>query len=590
MKCFITTLLLFTGLVSGADFQQKVTTRYALDAAAIPREVSAGTEVIAWESTEQGPVEGLKEFARTEGGIVWLGGEQGAARFDPNANHRWDRWQYFHGKRWLADNDVQNIFVDPGSANESVWIRTRTGVSNIEWRPMSFGDKAWHYDEIVEARHVRHGFVAKAGLSTAGDLSTSFTRDNDNDGLWTAMYLAAQAYRYAATKDPDARAKARRSLDAIIRLEEINGMPGYYSRSFVHIGEPSPDPRHWGKENERWKWISDADPGKLADRSGDWVKDASGDFVWRDHEDPAKWIEHSGEWHATNDGKWLWKSDTSSDETIGHFLAYALYFDLVADADEKEFIRKKVRLITNRMMRDNYYLLDVDGKPTRWGNWNMSYYRSEEGAYERALRSLELLSFLKTAYHVTGDETYQSEYLRLVSRGDIEQTNKYRRWASAFVEINHSDDELYYLSVLPLMLYENDPALRARYLAGMRFTWGEIAREMNPLWNFINAACGIVEMNPRILDESLRTLKRSPWEAVEWRVENSHRIDFAWALDTNRKGRREFTEAIPPDERRIHKHNTSPYEADGGTGGLSEEAPTYWLLPYWMGRYYGWVR
>ena len=112
---------------------------------------------------------------------------------------------------------------------------------------------------------------------------------------------------------------------------------------------------------------------------------------------------------------------------------------------------------------------------------------------------------------------------------------------------------------------------------------------MNPLWNYISAACGIIEMNPRIRDESEKTLERMPWEMIEWTVKNSQRIDFARSERINRKGRREFVEVIPPDERRVHKYNTSPYEPDGGTGGRSEEAPNFWLMPYWMGHYYGWI-
>jgi hypothetical protein len=589
MKILLTLLLLTGVSVHGSDFEQKLLTRFALGSSDIPSNVLEQSRPVAWDSAERGPVAGLKEFFRSVNGVIWLGGSAGAARFDPRATHRWDRWQYFWGKRWLPDNQIENIWVDDTPKWETVWLRTKTGVSRIEWEPMTFEDKAAHYQTMIEQRHLRHGFVSGIHLNQVGDLSDTSTSDNDNDGLWSAMFLAAQAYRYAVTKDPDARMKARRTLDSLIRLEEINPMPGYYSRSFKHIDEPSPDSRNWGKKDGRWVWLSEADENALTNREGEWIKTGPGVFEWRRHVDHSSWVVHSGEWHTTDDGQWLWKSDTSSDETIGHYLAYALYYDLVADDEEKEIIRDKIRLITDRMIRDDYYLLDLDGKPTRWGNWNESYYRSREGAYEQALRSLELLSFLKTAHHITGDESYQSEYLKLVARGDIEQLSKYRRWESAFFEINYSDDELYFLSVLPLMLYERDSELRNEYRKGMRFAWGEVAREMNPLWNYINAACGIIEMNPRIQDESAKTLTRTPWEMIEWTVNNSQRTDYARAAHTNRKGRTEFLDVIPPDERRIHKHNTSPYEPDGGNGGRAEEAPNYWLMPYWMGRYYGWI-
>ncbi len=455
---------------------------------------------------------------------------------------------------------------------------------------MEFEEKSAHFYDVIENRHLRHDFISDAGLPAPGDITSSTTHTNDNDGLWSAMYLVAQVYRYAVTKDPDAKMKARRTLDALIRLEEINPLPGFYARSFVHISEASPDSRHWGKENGKWKWVNEKyTPEQVFKGGEDWIQNEKGDWILVEYASHAEYVPHSGEWHATSDGKWLWKGDTSSDETVGHYYAYALYYDLVANADEKKLISDKVRLLTDDLISDDYYLIDVDGIPTRWGNWNKAYFDSEEGDYERALRAMELLSLLKVTYHVTGDQKYQDLYFDFVKKGWAEWTNEYRRWDSDFIEINFSDDELYYLSVQPLMMYEQDPELRAIYLDGMQYTWSQIASDKNALWNYINAACGIVEMNPRIQDESKRTLARSPWEAIEWRVENSHRIDLPAMPDRNRHGRAELVSVIPPDERRVHKHNTSPYTPDGGGNGTREEAPTYWLLPYWMGRYYEWI-
>ncbi|MBK7997331.1 MAG: hypothetical protein IPK15_01015 [Verrucomicrobia bacterium] len=271
---------------------QKFATQFPLDSKEIPAAVKMLVDGKPWLGKERGPVEGLMVFAQEKGGAVWLGSDQGAARFDRKADHRWDRWQYFYGRRWLQDNSVQNIVVDESGAAKKVWVRTKSGVSLIEWRPMTLAQKARLFDERIEARHVRHGMVADSNLRVAGDLSSNVTTDNDNDGLWTAMYLGAQAYRYAVTKDPDARKKAERSMRLLIRLEEITGNPGFPARSFVSVDEPRPQ---------------------------------------------------GGEWHPTPDGKWLWKGDTSSDELVGHYYGYALYYDLVANEAEKKDIRASCR-------------------------------------------------------------------------------------------------------------------------------------------------------------------------------------------------------------------------------------------------------
>jgi len=516
---------------------QKFATHFSLDAPAVPAAVKSIADGKPWLGKERGPVEGLMIFAQEKSGAVWLGGDQGAARFDRKASHRWDRWQYFHGRRWLLDNSVQNILVDESGAARKVWIRTADGVSLIEWRPMTLEQKAKLFEERIDARHVRHGMVADSHLRVPGDVSTSVQGDNDNDGLWTAIHLGAQAYRWAVTRDPDARAKARRSVRLLMRLEAITGIPGFPARSFVSTNEARP---------------------------------------------------HGGEWHPTSDGQWLWKGDTSSDELVGHYFGYAIYFDLVADDEEKVQIRHVVSRLTDHLIRNDYDLIDVDGQPTRWGQWSERYFKTEEGTYEAPLRSLELLSFLKTAHHITGNPRYDEAYRDRIRRGYAEHMRHYRRWPGGG-EINFSDDELAYLSYDPLLRYEQDSKLRRTYLNGLRFTWKQVRPDMNPLWNYISGASKAGRMWRSIREESRRTLDRIPADMIEWSVQNSQRSDVTFLKEQDRFNREQLTEVLPPDERPVGKWNSNPYRPDGGDGGRSEDDGAYFLLPYWMGRYHGWV-
>ncbi|MEW6158131.1 MAG: hypothetical protein AB1813_11900 [Verrucomicrobiota bacterium] len=515
---------------------QKIATHFPVDSPEVPAAVRATAAPKPWQGTERGPVANLQEFAREKSGAIWLGSGSGAARFDPKAKDKWDRWQYFAGRRWLRDDAVENIWVEPAKTRR-VWVRTQSGVSLLEWRPMTLEAKALLFEERVALRHNRHGFVSDSHLRSPGDLTTNVMHDNDNDGLWTAMYIGAEAFRYAATRSPEARAKAQHALKALMRLEEITGVPGFYARSFVSKHEPRPQ---------------------------------------------------GGEWHWTPDGEWLWKGDTSSDESVGHYFAYAVYFDLVADAAEKESIRKFVSRMTDYLIQNDYDLLDLDGKPTRWGQWSERYYKTEEGQYEAALRSLELLSFLKTTHHITGHPKYAEAYADRIRRGYAEHMRHYRRWPGGG-EINFSDDELAYLSYYPLLLYEKDPNLRAIYLDGLRFTWSQIRPEKNPLWNFISVACGAGKMTREIRADSVRTLNRIPMDLVQWTMKNSHRIDVTFQKENDRFARTQLTEVLAPDERAVSKWNGNPYRPDGGGNGHGEDDGAYFLLPYWMGRYYGWV-
>ena len=224
---------------------QKTVNRFEIDDPAVPKSLLENQGSVAWTHWDAGPVAGLSQYAQTQSGAFWLGSSEGAARFDPKATHLWDRWHYFAGKAWLPDDQVEAIYVDPDTPHESVWIRTPAGVAHIQWLPMKLQDKAHHYDEKLEQYHVRKGFVARSVLIKPGDIASATLSDTDNDGLWTAMYIAAQAYRYAATGLQDARNKAQRGLEALMKLETIDPIPGFYARTYRTFDEPLPHKRQW---------------------------------------------------------------------------------------------------------------------------------------------------------------------------------------------------------------------------------------------------------------------------------------------------------------------------------------------------------
>jgi hypothetical protein len=56
---------------------------------------------------------------------------------------------------------------------------------------------------------------------------------SDNDELWTALYFAAMSLRFGATKDPAAREQGRRSMNALLDLELLSGIPGFPARAMV---------------------------------------------------------------------------------------------------------------------------------------------------------------------------------------------------------------------------------------------------------------------------------------------------------------------------------------------------------------------
>src|SRR6185369_17723239 len=107
------------------------------------------------------------------------------------------------------------------------WIETAKGLSRIEDRPMTLEEKSRAFVDRIQARHNRWGLTATSNLRVAGDLTTNQPVSTDNDGLWTAMYVAAECFRYKVTGSPEAREFARQGMQAILRLEAITGIPGF---------------------------------------------------------------------------------------------------------------------------------------------------------------------------------------------------------------------------------------------------------------------------------------------------------------------------------------------------------------------------
>jgi hypothetical protein len=458
-------------------------------------------------------------------GAEWYASPHGVTRVDPHAAAR-DRTQYFAGKRYLPDDEVRQLVADQAAG---MWVRTRTGVSHIELRTMTLAAKAALFEERVRARHDRHGLVSPSNLRVPGDPSTSQTRDDDNDGLWTSMYAAAECFRYAVTHSPEALANATRSIEAVLFLEEVAGKRGFPARSYIRKGEPMPD---------------------------------------------------SGEWHWTPDGQYYWKGDTSSDEIVGHFFLYGVATDLLPDGVLKKRIAETAARIMDHILGHGYCLVDADGKPTTWGRWSPAYFLQEPG--DSALNSMELLSFLKTTAHITGNARYQTYYKKLANSGYAQRATRYKELRE---ELNYSDEELAMLSFYNLFRYETDEKLLGHYYRRALDAWWEnMVREESPLWSLIYATAQ--PKAPVDMVSAVRTLYRMPVDTIEWTVKNSDRDGIIMDSATDRFQRWQAKVLLPPDERPVMKWNSNPFDIDGGSDGRGEDDGAAFLLPYWMGRYH----
>jgi hypothetical protein len=458
-------------------------------------------------------------------GAIAIGGPDGAAVLDRG------RWRYLAGRRWLPSDDVRR--VDCRGAGD-LFVETATGSARVSERSMTLLDKAREFERQIAARHDRGGYVTVCFFDQPEDPSTFAHEVSDNDGLWTAMYVAAQAYRFAVTGEPEARERAGRSMRALLELERVTGISGFPARALADKGEP-------------------------------------------------RALLSTGEWHDAADGRRVWKGDTSSDEIDGHYFALALYSDLVADEGERAEIRETVRRITDHILDHGYQLVDRDGEHTRWGVWSPELLHSPKWAAERGLNSLEILSHLRVASHLVGEPRYEAAARELVEVHGY-ALNTVNQKITRPGHVNHSDDELAFLSYYPLLRYETDPHRRALYLASLERSWQIERPEQCPLWNVIY---GALTGAPCDLDGAVATLQEIPLDLRYWDVRNSQRPDVELDPDSGRFREQQARLPLPVDERPMMKWNGNPYRLDGGDGGRTEEDGTFFLLPYWMARYHG---
>lgn len=502
------------------------------------------------------PSEGLpsiyvRSVAAESGGRMWVGTDRGVARYDG------ETWSLRHTRRWLLDDDVRDVAF---GADGTAWIATAGGVDAIARDPMTLERKAAYFYAVCMERHVRAPWlVERCHLPVPGDVSRWEPEDDDNDGSYTALYMNMESLRYAVTRDPQARENARKAFSALQLLQTVTGTPGFVARTVI--------PTTWKKMHDPGEHRTPQDMARL-----------------RIADPRYKAVEQR--WLPSADGQWLWKRDTSSDEITGHFYGYHFYYDLIAEGAERDRVRDLTRRVMDHIIDGGYVLRDIDGVHTRWGVWAPERLNDDpDWAPDRGNNSVEILSYLKTSHHITGDEKYDREYRRLLFDCDYARNVRHAKsYATAWR--THIDDELLLMAYPALMLYETDPELRALYRESLDHWYKSLRLEWNPLANFTYGL--LTGENPQC-DESVGFLRDAPLDLVCWTVDNTRREDLQivrapiWDdLQTSR--------LLPASERPVMRWDKNPWAAVSGEDGQCEWCPVFWLLPYWLGRYIGAIR
>ena len=177
-----------------------------------------------------------------------------------------------------------------------------------------------------------------------------------NDGLWSALYFASQAYRHAATGDPQALANLRLLMAGTLERARITGTPGIFARRVIPPGVrgiacPTDEDRYTTaprKEGNRWVQIRD---------------------------DGCAWVvrHETGEWTRTENcdlasfAGWCFLDNVSQDEYAGHMYALGAVATLVDDAELRATAIALLEEVAEHLMQNDMVFVDWDGRATEYG-------------------------------------------------------------------------------------------------------------------------------------------------------------------------------------------------------------------------------
>ncbi|EPR14065.1 hypothetical protein [Ruminiclostridium papyrosolvens] len=213
----------------------------------------------------------LKSIDNNGNEVLWIGTDKGLMRVcmaEPDTD---DVVQYFNGPRYLFNgDDVVTALKDDGSYG--VWVKNAAGAVHIKMVPRSLTEKDAVYQQMGPVTDIRgaindsnvhlydNGNDTSDGAHPAGSVPTDtnsdqlttvngrvFAQDSpystNNDGLWTALRFAGDAYKYAYLKQSgmsdaepmviETRENAMRMLSNILLQGYISGRgDGFITRQY----------------------------------------------------------------------------------------------------------------------------------------------------------------------------------------------------------------------------------------------------------------------------------------------------------------------------------------------------------------------
>jgi hypothetical protein len=413
--------------------------------------------------------------------------------------------------------------------------------------------RARRYAEVYLARHNMDGLTVTAD------------RPDDPDGdywfsdLGDATFIhgnasAGAAYRYAVEPSAETLAYAQLHARGLSMLSDVIGIPGLLGRSYA-----PKDARYNPNEYTR-----------LYPEEHNW----EGVGLYKDY---------------------FWKGDVSIDQYSGALVGMSLLYDLVPDESVRGPMRRAIVNVADYLWDHDLVVYDPSGEPTQFGDFRGD---SLEGIpVPNGVSSAASLAWFKLAYHVSGNEKYRTIYEILAfDRGYVFNVQHFV-WVYLGYQTQHYNVYLAFENLFTLTRLEEDPGLHETYSdafaaqlwesgpnPGLR--WRRARVEANPTYGpWYLTATG--RRDPEAIWNAIWQMDVFPDELRDRYVRNSddptiernpeRPQDALYPLPANRR---------VPDMCIWHR---TPYSLDGGDDSGRERSGHDFMLPYWMGRYYGYI-
>jgi hypothetical protein len=427
-------------------------------------------------------------------------------------------------------------------------------------------------------------------------------RSGENDGLWNALYLAALAYRHAATADPAALEALRTILAGEVTRIRITGVPGLFTRQYVPPGVtgiscPDGDAAYTTdveKDDNRWVQIrADGCVWVIPNETGVWTK-----------------TDHCG---LADYAGWCFLDNVSQDEYAGHMFALGTVAQLVDDRDVRRTAVGLLEEVAVHLMENDMAFVDWDGRLTEHGRLFPTSLTDAPG-----FAAVVGYTYVQMGAYLTGRadlESFRSKCL-------LQQTGLGRclSWPTetgkSFLEWLHlpllyvgtDDCKINFNNVSMLLAgyhtaiwFERDPAVRAAFQDALdRYVMRDPNARIpaityrNAWYNFIwaaNKALGPGSDGPAhaAVEEAVCSLKQFPASQARPTRRPSEQYEH-FCID--RLGGSMTEHVVPVADRcpRTFFWWSGPYDRRDCQADRSVvESPADYLLAYWMGRYYGFI-